>query len=72
MNHDAFRAWQGIFRDIVITCVAAFMLIYDTVFKDTPNLYVIGAGLTMLGIPPALRLDQARRLGKEGDGNEGR
>jgi hypothetical protein len=58
---DQVRAWQAIFRDVVITVLAAFMLTYETVGTDSPNVYVIGAGLTLLGIPPALRLDSMRR-----------
>ena len=60
MTPEAVRQWQSIFRDVVITLLAAFMLIFETVFRDSPNAYVIGAGLTLLGIPPALRLDRAR------------
>jgi hypothetical protein len=58
---EAAKAWQAIFRDTVITVLAAFMLIYETVVAKDPNAYVIGAGLTLLGIPPALRLDTWRR-----------
>lgn len=53
----AVREWVKIFRDLVITFTAAFMLIYETVEIASPNPIVIGAGLTLLGIPPALRLD---------------
>jgi hypothetical protein len=68
LNPDAVNAWLTILRDIVITLVAAFMLIYDTVVKTTPNPYIIGGGLTLLGVPPALRLDRLRRT-KNGDSN---
>lgn len=65
MDPDALKAWQSIFRDVVITLVAAFMLVYETVVAPAPNPYLIGAGLTLLGIPPALRIDRSR---KNGDG----
>lgn len=71
VDPDALKAWQSIFRDIVITLVAAFMLIYETVFIQQPNPYVIGAGLTLLGVPPALRLDRLRRRGGDGDPYDG-
>lgn len=61
MDPDALKAWQSIFRDVVITVVAAFMLIYSTVFAAEPNAYVIGAGLTLLAAPAALRIDTGRR-----------
>lgn len=61
MTPEALKAWQGIFRDVVITLVAAFMLVFETVFAAAPNAYILGAGLTLLGIPPALRLDRSRK-----------
>lgn len=61
LDPGAVAEWQRIGRDITITVVAAFMLIFETVFRTEPNAYVLGAGLAMLGVPPALRLDQARR-----------
>jgi hypothetical protein len=67
LNPDAVNAWLSILRDVVITMVAAFMLIYETVVKATPNPYIIGAGLTLLGVPPAIRLDRLRR--KNGNGH---
>ena len=63
MSPDEVRAWQAIFRDIVITLVAAFMLLYETIVVDDPNVYIIGAGLTLLGVPAAIRLDSIRRRG---------
>jgi hypothetical protein len=65
VDPDVLRAWQTIFRDFVIVLLAAFMLIYETVWV-TPNAYIVGAGLTLLGIPPALRLDRRRRDKKHG------
>jgi hypothetical protein len=62
LNPDVVNAWLSILRDVVITMVAAFMLIYETVVKTTPNPYIIGAGLTLLGVPPAIRLDRIRRI----------
>ncbi len=61
MDPNVLKAWQGIFRDVVITILATFMLSYETVFVGNPNAYIIGAGLTLLGIPPALRLDKLRK-----------
>jgi hypothetical protein len=69
LDPKAAREWTRIARDIVILFVAAFMLIYETIVVQSPNLYVLGAGLTLLGIPPALRLDSiigpADRGGRE-------
>jgi len=51
------REWVRIFRDVAIVCTASFMLVFETVVVQAPNPYIVGAGLTLLGIPPALRLD---------------
>jgi hypothetical protein len=32
LDPDALKAWQSIFRDVVITILASFMLVYETVF----------------------------------------
>lgn len=61
MTPERLSAWQTIFRDTVITILAAFMLVYETVVAAEPNAYLIGAGITLLGVPAALRLDSFRR-----------
>lgn len=71
MTTDQWRAWQAIFRDVTITLTAAFMLVYETVVVESPNAYIVGAGLTLLGIPPALRLDRRRRSAGEEDPYDG-
>lgn len=71
MTPQQIRAWQAIARDIVITVVATFMLIFETVGSESPNPYIIGAGLTLLGIPPALRIDRARRSNTDDDPYDG-
>lgn len=71
MDPDALKAWQSIFRDVVITILASFMLVFETVFAHEPNAYIIGAGLTLLGIPPALRLDRTRRRNADDDPYDG-
>lgn len=58
------REWVRIFRDVAIVVVAGFMLVFETVFAAGPNPIIIGAGLTLLGIPPALRLDEVLRSGR--------
>lgn len=62
------RAWQRIFRDFVITLVATFILIHETVGDGEPNWQLIATAITLFGIPPALRLDNQRR--KEGGGQD--
>lgn len=64
MDPKVVRDWVRILRDVAIVLVAGFMLIFETVFVRSPNPYVIGAGLTLLGIPPALRLDYLFRGGE--------
>lgn len=57
---DEYRAWIGVLRDAALIVVGIFMLIYETAFV-VPNPYIIGAGLTALGLPAALRLEVKRK-----------
>ncbi len=58
---DEYRIWIGITRDAALVLVGIFMLVYETVLVHAPNPYIIGAGLTALGLPSALRLDLRKR-----------
>jgi hypothetical protein len=60
MKPATARAWTRIVRDIATVAVGVGMLGHETL-SDTPNAYVIGAGLAALGLPPALRLDFKRK-----------
>ncbi len=62
--------WQRILRDFVISGVATFILIHETVSGGDPNWSLILAALTLYGVPPALRLDRRRENGN-GNGNGG-
>ncbi|OQZ07272.1 MAG: hypothetical protein B6D36_00740 [Planctomycetes bacterium UTPLA1] len=68
MTPSAFRAWQRIFRDVLITVIGGFILIHETLTSDDPNPYLIAAALAAFGLPPALRLDQRRRDDEKDDG----
>lgn len=61
MKPSTARAWQRILRDFVITIVATFILVHETLTSDDPNWYLIGAAMALYGLPPALRLDDRRR-----------
>lgn len=63
---DEYRVWIGITRDGVLVAVGTFMLVFETIFKDVPNPYIIGAGLTALGLPAAIRLDLKKQGGNGG------
>ena len=54
---EAVRAWIGVLRDLAIMAIGGFMLIHETIGFDPPSEIVVVAGLLMLGIPPALRVD---------------
>ncbi len=69
MDPDVLAAWTSILRDFVIVVLAAFLLIYEAVFT-IPNAYIVGAGLALLGVPPALRLDGRRKQKKQGGGDD--
>lgn len=67
LDPDDFRAWVRIFRDLAIVILGTFMLVFETAFADSPNPLIVGAGLVALGLPPALRLDEAVRA-RNGNG----
>lgn len=45
------------------------MLVHETLASRPANIYIIGAGLAALGLPPAFRLDEFRRKNGNGNGN---
>lgn len=63
MKPEAFRSWQRVVRDLVLSLVGTFMLIFETVAVRSPNAYVLAAGLTALGLPSAIRFDEWRQNG---------
>lgn len=56
------RAWKAI-RDVGITVLGFFILIHETISDQDPNLYLITAATTCLGLPGARRADEKRREG---------
>lgn len=70
MSPEAAREWIKILRDVATVSLAAFILIHETIASRDPNWELIGAGLTLLGLPPALRIDELRRQrnGKDDEG----
>lgn len=69
MNPENLDAWRRVFRDFLIVFIGAFMLIYGTTRVSDPAILalVLGGGLTAVGLPPALRLDEWRRAGRDED-----
>lgn len=65
---DRVQRVQRILRDLMITFVGAFILVYETVWAKEPNWELIGAALTCFGLPPALRVDLRRKGDTEGGG----
>ena len=55
--------WVPIIRDLVIVILAAFLMIYGVIRVNDPTVLgiVLGAGLTLLGAPAAIRVDALRR-----------
>lgn len=68
MDPEAVRAWQRILRDFVIVALAAFILVHETITEGTPNPTLVAAGLVLLGLPPALRVDEWLRRRDKDDG----
>ena len=63
MRNGDLRQWK-VARDVVIVCVAVFMLVHETL-AATPSEKVLAAALLMLGLPVAFRLDE--RIRKNGE-----
>jgi hypothetical protein len=51
----------AITRDRAILTVALSGLIYETVFADPVNLGLVGAFVSLLGLPVVLKVDENRR-----------
>lgn len=67
MTPEEVREWVKIGRDVVIVAVGAFILIHETIASHgSPNLSLLGTGLALFGVPPALRYDY-RKLRKAED-----
>lgn len=49
---------QRTIRDFAVVVLGVFILVWQTVFTTAPNPLLIGAGLVLLGLPPALRVEQ--------------
>lgn len=58
LDPETVRSWVRIGRDTLIVVLGGFMLVWQTVFAADPNPLLVGAGLVLLGLPPALRLDE--------------
>lgn len=67
MRPEDLNAWVTLFRDLVMVVLAAFILSYETVLISNPNPLLIGAGLSLLGVPAALRVDASRRKSQRED-----
>lgn len=50
--------WR-LLRDVLLACTGVAMLIHETLSPD-PSPLIVGAALTLLGLPAALRYDQWR------------
>lgn len=68
MDPEIASAWGRILRDVAIVIVGVFILLHETLQSGAPDPALIGAGLVLLGVPPALRADEwlnRRRGGKD-------
>jgi len=68
VNPEIARAWVRIIRDLSLVLVGTFILLHETLVDRAADPLRIGAGLVLLGLPPALRADEWLR-GKDDDGS---
>lgn len=66
MTPETAQAWQRVLRDAALSVVGTFCLIFGVVWVHEPTRLsiVLGCGLSALGVPPLLRVDERRRQGK--------
>lgn len=67
MKPEQVEAWRRVFRDFLIVGIGAFMLIYGTIKVKDPTILalVLGGGLTAVGLPPMLRVDEWLKSGRD-------
>lgn len=65
MTPEKVDPWIAIFRDLVFVLLSTFILVFETVYAHSVNPLIVGAGLTLAGVPPVVRLDGRRRKKKE-------
>lgn len=63
MQPENLSAWITIFRDVIIVVLASFLMIFAVVKIHEPTALglVLGAGATMLGVPPWLRVRESAK-----------
>ncbi len=60
MDPENVSTWLPIVRDLAMVAIAALILLHETLFNHDPNAVLIAAGLSLLGIPAAIRADSKR------------
>ncbi len=70
MSPEAVRQWLRIIAEFAAVVVAAFILIHETLAPGVPDATLIGAGLILLGLPPAFRADEWWRRSNRDPGPE--
>lgn len=63
MTPEGIKRWTRGVRDSMILGTGTFILFYETLVPPAPSPVLVGAGLVLVGIPPALALDLWREKG---------
>ncbi len=70
MSPESVRSWLRIMAEFAAVAVAAFILVHETLSSGVPDATLIGAGLLLLGLPPAFRADEWWKRGTRDGGPE--
>jgi hypothetical protein len=65
MDPAVFKEWIANFRDIATAAIGIYMLYHESQLA-IPNYLIIGAGLSLVGVPAVLKVDGIRRKGSNG------
>lgn len=66
MGPEEVEKWIAVLRDLAITVIAS-MLFVAQVFWIEPNAILVGGGISLYGLPVALRADAWRRKRRNGN-----
>lgn len=67
VSPETFKVWQRVIRDALTWILGMFIVTFQLLSHPlNPNIIWVTTGVTLMGIPPALRINE-RRQANDGD-----